>query len=73
MITYKEAKEIALNLNKKVNACFEYKAAYRFLDKDFDGEGDAGVIVLKDDGRAINWMAFIMNYHPEKDPKEIEF
>ncbi len=73
MTTYKEAKEIALKANKRVNTCREYDKAYHFFEKEYDGEGDNGVIVLKETGRAINWISFILNYHPEKNPKEIEF
>jgi hypothetical protein len=73
MITYEQAKETALKANKRVNACREYEKAYHFVDKDYDGEGDNGVVVLKETGRAITWISFILNHHPEKNPKEIAF
>ena len=72
MITYKEAKAIALKANKRVNKCYEFAKGYRFIDKDYDGDGDGGVVVLKETGRAINWVDFILDYHP-RNPKEIEF
>ena len=76
MITYEQAKEIAVKASKKVNACNEYEKAYHFFKKLNDGEfieGDNGVVVLKETGRAINWISFILDYHPEKSPKQIEF
>ncbi|MBQ9709211.1 MAG: hypothetical protein IJV67_01125 [Clostridia bacterium] len=76
MVTYEQAKEIAVKANKKVNTCNEYKKAYHFfkkLNEDEIVEGDNGVVVLKENGRAINWITFILDYHPEKNPKEIQF
>jgi len=73
MITYKQAKAIALKANKRVNACQEYEKGYHFFEKEYDGEGDSGVVVVKETGRAINWVDFILDYHPERNPKEIEF
>lgn len=73
-ITYEEAKEIALKLSKKVNACKEYNKAYHFYKYDTEIiTGDCGVVVLKDTGRAISFVSFLMDYHPERTPKEIEF
>ncbi len=73
MITYQQAKEIALSKNKRVNTCREYKDGYDFFEKEYDGVGDSGVVVLKESGRAIHFTSFILNYNPEKNPKEIEF
>ena len=73
MVTYEQAKEIAVKANKKVNTCNEYKKAYHFFNKENDSVGDNGVVVLKENGRAINWITFILDYHPEKTPKEIKF
>lgn len=70
---YEQAKEIALKLNDKVNSCREYEKAYHFTEKENDRDGDNGVVVLKQTGRAINWITFILDYRPEKNPKEIEF
>lgn len=33
MITYKQAKKIALELNDEINTCHEYDIAYHFLIK----------------------------------------
>lgn len=73
MITYKEAKAIALKANKRVNACREFEKAYHFYEKDDDSDGGFGVVVLKDTGRTIGWTSFILNHNPEKNPKEIKF
>lgn len=72
-MTYEEAKALALKLNDRVNTCREYKKAYHFFDKYYEGEGGNGVVILKESGRAINFVHFILNYHPETNPKEIEF
>ena len=73
MISYQEAREKALSLNRKVNACLEYDEGYRFIVKDSNDDGDAGVVIAKDNGEAFNWMAFIFRYHPKPEYKEIEF
>ena len=62
MISYEDAKEKALELNGDVNTCFEFNNAYRFLDKNDDSVGDKSVIILKEDGRALNYVDYIMDY-----------
>lgn len=72
-MTYKKAKQLALGMNHKFNACREFEKAYHFYKKsDVETDGDFGAVILKDDGRAINWVDFILNYHPETNPKELE-
>ena len=73
MVTYQEAKEIALNASRRVNACREYKAGYHFFQKGADDDGDNGVVVLKDTGRALSFVQFILAKHPEKNPAEVDF
>lgn len=73
MITYEDAKKIAFKLSGNVNACREYNAAYYFYEKDVEKDGDDGVVVLKDSGRALTFVQFILAKHPEKNPKEIDF
>lgn len=71
---YDEAKKIALKLNKTINACREFEKAYHFYEKtDEEIIGDFGVVILKSNGKAIDWITFIMDYHPEKTPVEIDF
>ena len=65
-MTYDEAKNIALSLNRRVNACNEYTKAYHFFEeRDEEIDGDAGVVVLKDTGRAIDFVQFILSVQPE--------
>ena len=73
-LTYEEAKKIALSLNKGVDACNEYSAAYHFFkDTDEEIDGDAGVVVMKDTGKAKSFPQFIVEDHPERTPNRIEF
>lgn len=73
MMSYGECKEIALSKNSKVDTCREFEEAYHFFEKDNDSDGDNGVVVLKENGKALNWVPFILNYHPNPNAKEIEF
>ncbi len=70
-MTYEEAKEKALKINPKFNACKEYKIAYCFYDKHDKTFREPGndIIVLKETGEVLTLTAFIMNYHPERNPK----
>lgn len=68
MKTYEQAKKLALQRNKKVNACLEYETAYRFYDET-EGEvmepaGD--VVVLKGDGKVMGLTEFILEYCPKR-------
>lgn len=73
MISYEDAKKIALELNSDVNACYEFDNAYRFLDKNDDSTGDKSVIILKEDGRALNYVNYIQDYATSNKMKGIEF
>lgn len=73
MISYEDAKDRALGLNSDVNACYEFDNAYRFLDKNDDSVGDKTVIILKEDGRALNYVNYILDYATSNEMKEIEF
>lgn len=72
-MNYKEAKEAALKVNKNLDSCREFEKAYHFYKKDSDDDGGFGVVVIKETGKVLGWTSFILNYHPEKNPKEIEF
>lgn len=73
MITYEEAKAIALKANRKVDSCIEYRAAYRFCIKDSDAVGDCGVVVMKEDGSTKGFVQFIYDDEPEYRGTEIPF
>ena len=74
-MTYEEAKEKALKINPKFNACKEYKIAYHFYDKHNKTfrESDNDVVVLKESGKIFNFSTFILNCKPEKVPKQKMF
>lgn len=73
MISYDLAKQKALELNGDVNTCYEFNNAYRFLDKNDDGTGDKSVIILKKDGKALNYVNYILDYATSNEMKEIKF
>lgn len=73
MISYDLAKQKALELNSDVNMCYEFNNAYRFLDKNDDSDGDKSVIILKKDGKALNYVNYILDYATSNEMKEIKF
>lgn len=73
MISYDLAKQKALELNNDVNTCYEFNNAYRFLDKNDDSDGDKSVIILKKDGKALNYVNYILDYATSNEMKEIKF
>lgn len=73
MISYDLAKQKALELNSDVNTCYEFNDAYRFLDKNDEGVGDKSVIILKKDGKALNYVNYILDYATSNEMKEIKF
>ncbi len=68
MISYEEAKKVALQRNENVNACLEYETAYRFYNESeqefMEPAGD--VVVLKKDGKAMGLTEFIIEYRPNR-------
>jgi hypothetical protein len=75
MITYEQAKKIALQRNDKINACEEFLSAYRFYDEYDTTERtpDTNVVVLKDSGKVMNLTTFLLTFHPSKKGKTIPF
>lgn len=65
-MSFEEAREIAGNLNRNINTCHEYEAAYHFFDKFSDADGDCGVVVMKETGKAMHFVQFLLDYSPEK-------
>jgi len=43
------------------------------LDKNDDSDGDKSVVILKEDGRALNYVNYIQDYATSNKMKEIEF
>ncbi len=73
MITFKEAYAAALRLNDRVNRCNEYKDAFHFFKyTEEEIDGDSGLVILKRDGRAVDFIQFINEFQPEKGPKAID-
>lgn len=71
-MTFEEAISIAKKTGCKFNACDEYEKGYRFFDNESDADGDCGVVIIKENGRAINFVSFIFDYSPENTPKHIK-
>ena len=74
-MTYEQCKEKALKINPDFNACKEYKTAYHFYNKNDENirESDNDVVILKETGKILNLSTFILNYLPERTPKEKTF
>lgn len=70
-MTLEKAISIAKGTGCKFNACDEYDKGYRFFDTESDADGDCGVVVIKESGRAIGFVTFLLNYSPEVTPKHI--
>ena len=65
MISYGFAYEKAKTLKNNINACTEYEQGYVFYntnDQDYDGgAGHTPVIILKENGEAVNYLYNIVN------------
>lgn len=73
-MTYQEAKKIALRVNGKVDACDEYEKGFHFFKtRNESWAGDSGFVVIKESGEVINWIGFILDYHPERIAKVLDF
>lgn len=49
--------------------CDEYEKAYVFYsDEEYEDGGNSCVVILKETGKAITFVQFILEYHPEKEP-----
>lgn len=62
MIAYEVAYEKAKELKKEINNCTEYENGFVFGfsgDDNYIGGGHAPVVILKEDGKAIPFNAFI--------------
>lgn len=59
-VGFDEALAIAKSHWGEVDYCTEYEAAYSFSKKDdMSFGGNSPVVVMKEDGRAVNFVAFI--------------
>lgn len=72
MITFDEAKKVALSLVPGADVCDEYKKAYHFLNSQVEAEGGFNdVVVMKEDGRTRTFVQFLLDSNPENNPKRI--
>lgn len=70
-ITFEQAKKRALSISDKFNICYEYKDAYHFFDtNDSDVIGALEIVILKESGKEIGFTSFLLDYHPERNPKK---
>ena len=75
MLSYEEAKQIALQRDPQVNAAMEYKAGYRFWqerEEEMDG-GVSDFVVIRAGGRIVPWIEFVFKCRPERRGKKRRF
>ena len=67
-MTYNKAKQLALKINGKVNAFYEFDNAYRFYDSKATTVKvpDNDVVVLKSTGKIINYTTYLLDYATKK-------
>lgn len=78
MVTYEEAKKIALDIMEQVgfpiNSAKELPEAYVFDDAEHEYLGYLPMVIRKSDGKAVNyWQYRMQNNIKEEDVKEIPF
>ena len=61
MVSYESALKKAKQLKKNIDHCMEYERAYSFSSKEdeFSFGGDGPVVILKENGEAINFVSFV--------------
>ncbi|MGI6555805.1 MAG: hypothetical protein ACOX1H_00555 [Pseudoramibacter sp.] len=70
MISYAEAKKRALDARPEYDYCTVRKDAYVFScskDEMCAGGPDAPIVILKEDGRALNFTGYIYDHLSEED------
>lgn len=73
MITLEEAEKIAFSKASGMNVCDEYEEAFHFFNPDEEKDGGNGdIVVMKEDGRTKTFVQFLLNHHPEANPRRIE-
>lgn len=68
MITYEDALKKAKSIKPDINVCVEYKAGYMFGKNEKEetfGGGNAPVVILKDDGKAVSMAYFAAKFDGE--------
>ena len=73
MITYEQAKEKALKVDKDINMAWEYRGAYMFVDSKKVKEYDAEIVVLKSNGNVTNMGEYVIHMKDDEKPKKLKF
>lgn len=60
MLTYEQALDIAKSKKSKINYCTEYNNAYAFSYDAGEASkgGDSPIVIMKDTGAALNYIAY---------------
>lgn len=64
MINYEDAIKKAKEIREDINTCYEYENGYVFSntdDSNYIGGGHAPIVIVKEDGKAINMPQFIID------------
>ena len=75
MITYEVALKKAKEVKPKIDTCTEYENGYVFgckTDDEYVGGGHVPVVILKEDGRAVNMPYFIIKIGTGQEIGEFE-
>lgn len=75
MMSYAEAKEKALSARPDYDYCSVGKDAYIFscTKDDMNVGGPGPIVILKDDGRALNFTGYIYDHLTEEEIDSFEF
>lgn len=78
MISYEEAKKIALDKTKQagleINTAGEFEGAYMFDDSEHQYDGMLPIVIKKENGKAVNYWAYLNQAKEYADNmKEIPF
>lgn len=73
MITYEKAKELAKEIDPKVDTYFEYPNAYVFFNSKAEGheEEDNGIVISKENGQITGYAEYIV--YSEYWDKEVQY
>lgn len=72
MITYEQAKKLALNEDAKYNTAFDYGDAWAFCIKDNKSD-DNNITVVTKKGKVMMFTEYILNRNTNASPVSIPF
>ncbi|MCF0232385.1 MAG: hypothetical protein HUJ63_09030 [Enterococcus sp.] len=73
MITYEQAKKLALRYEKDANTALDYGNAYFFYDKNRRTYDDPGIVVMKDNAEIMSFSEYVLTKDIHKKPVQIPF